>query len=78
MRVLSLNLREALFAQESGEVVIFLLVITHPTLADPIRLSTDRPMPISIDGEVLAETPVTARIARSAIRVAAPRPTPAG
>ena len=43
-----------------------------------IRLSTDRPMPISIDGEVLAETPVTARIARSAIRVAAPQPAPAG
>lgn len=41
-----------------------------------IRLSTDKPMPISIDGEVLAETPVTAKIARRAIRVAAPRPTP--
>jgi YegS/Rv2252/BmrU family lipid kinase len=39
-----------------------------------IRLSTERPMPISIDGEVLAETPVTARIASRAIRVAAPRP----
>ncbi len=39
-----------------------------------IHLSTDRPMPISIDGEVLAETPVTARIARRAIRVAAPVP----
>lgn len=41
MRVLSLNFREALFAQESGEVVIFLLTITHPDLADPIHLSTD-------------------------------------
>ncbi|WP_454883731.1 diacylglycerol/lipid kinase family protein [Sphingomonas oryzagri] len=39
-----------------------------------IRLSTDKPMPISIDGEVLAETPVTARIARRAIRVASPQP----
>lgn len=37
-----------------------------------IRLSTPRPMPISIDGEVLAETPVTARVARQAIRVMAP------
>ena len=37
-----------------------------------IRLSTPQPMPISIDGEVLAETPVTARIARRAILVAAP------
>lgn len=40
-RVLSLNLREALFDQESGEVVIFLLTITHPSLADPIMISTD-------------------------------------
>ena len=41
MRVLSLNFRQALFAQESGEVPIFLLTITHPDLADPIRLTTD-------------------------------------
>jgi YegS/Rv2252/BmrU family lipid kinase len=39
-----------------------------------IWLSTPQPLPISIDGEVLARTPVTARIARQAIRVAAPRP----
>lgn len=43
-----------------------------------IRLSTEKPMPISIDGEVLAETPVTARIASRAIRVAVPRPARAG
>lgn len=41
MRVLSLNFRKALFSQESGEVVIFLLTITHPSLASPILLSTD-------------------------------------
>ncbi|WBO24210.1 diacylglycerol/lipid kinase family protein [Sphingomonas abietis] len=41
-----------------------------------IRLSTPRPMPISIDGEVLAKTPVTARVARRAILVAAPTPSP--
>ncbi len=41
MRVLSLNFRKELFAQESGQVPIFLLMITHPSLADPIRLSTD-------------------------------------
>jgi hypothetical protein len=41
MRTLSLNFRQALFAQESGEVVIFLLTITHPQLPDPILLSTD-------------------------------------
>jgi YegS/Rv2252/BmrU family lipid kinase len=38
-----------------------------------IRIVTDPPLPISIDGEVLAKTPVTARIARRAILVAAPR-----
>ena len=37
-----------------------------------IRIATDPPLPISIDGEVLARTPVTARIARGVIRVAAP------
>lgn len=41
MRALSLNFRRALFGQETGEVPIFLLEITHPTLAEPIRLSTD-------------------------------------
>lgn len=41
MRVLSLNFREALFNQESGEVPIFLLTITHPDLDDPIYLTTD-------------------------------------
>lgn len=41
MRVLSLNFREALFAEASGEVVIFLLTITHDELDDPIRLTTD-------------------------------------
>lgn len=41
MRVLSLNFRKALFSQESGEVPIFLLTITHPSLLAPIYLSTD-------------------------------------
>jgi len=38
-----------------------------------LRVSTDPPMPISIDGEVLATTPVTARIAAGVIDVMAPR-----
>ncbi len=38
-----------------------------------IRIATTPPLPISIDGELLATTPVTARIARQAIGVAAPR-----
>lgn len=41
MRTVSLNFRKALFSQESGEVVIFLLTISHPFLAAPIRLSSD-------------------------------------
>jgi YegS/Rv2252/BmrU family lipid kinase len=38
-----------------------------------LRLATEPPMPISIDGEVLATTPVTARIAAGVIEVMAPR-----
>jgi YegS/Rv2252/BmrU family lipid kinase len=37
------------------------------------RIETDPPLPISIDGEVLARTPVTARLARRAVLVAVPR-----
>lgn len=49
MRVLSLNFRKAIFAQESGEVPVFLATITHPTLTDPIRLTTDPTQRISTD-----------------------------
>ncbi|MDB5688692.1 MAG: putative diacylglycerol kinase [Sphingomonas bacterium] len=38
-----------------------------------LRIATDPPLPISIDGEVLAHTPVTARVAEAAIVVAVPR-----
>ena len=40
-RTLSLNFREAINAQESGEVPIFLVTFTHAQLTTPIRLSTD-------------------------------------
>lgn len=40
-RTLSLNARQAMFSQETDEVPILLLTITHPTTADIIRLSTD-------------------------------------
>ena len=40
-----------------------------------LRVSTHPPLPISIDGEVLAHTPVTARVAKGIIEVAAPRST---
>ena len=36
------------------------------------RVATDPPLPISIDGEVLTGTPVTARLARRAIRMVVP------
>lgn len=39
-----------------------------------LLVRTDPPMDISIDGEVLARTPVRARIARAVIEVAAPAP----
>jgi hypothetical protein len=40
-RSLSLNFREAINAQESGELPIFLLTIDHDDLVSPILLSTD-------------------------------------
>lgn len=49
MRILSLNLRTAMFSQESAEVPIFLLTITHPELPDPIYLTTDATERFSTD-----------------------------
>lgn len=40
-----------------------------------IRVATEPPLPISIDGEVLARTPVTARVAPGVIRVMVPSPS---
>jgi len=40
-RTLSLDFREAVHAQESGEVPIFLVTIDHDDLDEPIYLSTD-------------------------------------
>lgn len=37
-----------------------------------IRIESRKPLPISIDGEVLARTPVTAKVAKGAIRVMVP------
>jgi diacylglycerol kinase family enzyme len=42
-----------------------------------LRIETDPPLPISIDGEVLARTPVTAHVAKGVIEVAAPINPPA-
>lgn len=41
-----------------------------------LRISTEPPLPISIDGEILARTPVTAHIAAGAIEVMAPLEQP--
>lgn len=41
MRTVSLNFRQALFAQESSEVPILLMTITHDELDAPIYLTTD-------------------------------------
>lgn len=38
-----------------------------------LRIATEPELPISIDGEVLARTPCTAKVAKSIIEVAAPR-----
>jgi hypothetical protein len=41
MRNLSLNFREAINAQESGEIAIFLLTVDHDDFSDQIHLSSD-------------------------------------
>jgi YegS/Rv2252/BmrU family lipid kinase len=47
---------------------------TRTFRAVSMRISTDPPLPISIDGEILAHTPVVAKVARGVIEVAAPAP----
>jgi hypothetical protein len=42
-------MRQALFSQESGEVAVFLVTITHPELDEPIRLSSDNAETFSTD-----------------------------
>ena len=41
-----------------------------------IRIDSDKPRPISIDGEVLAKTPVTAKVAAGVIEVMVPHDSP--
>ena len=45
---------------------------THDFTGTSMRIATEPPMPISIDGEVLAKTPVTAHVAAGVIEVMAP------
>jgi YegS/Rv2252/BmrU family lipid kinase len=44
--------------------------------APSLRLATNPPLPISIDGEVLAHTPATASVAKCAIEVVVPKSSP--
>lgn len=48
--------------------------LTREFEGEAIHIATDPPMPISIDGEVLAKTPVIARVAPGALLIAAPAP----
>jgi len=41
MTTVSLNFKEAAFAQETGRVPIALITLSHPDLTDDIRISTD-------------------------------------
>ena len=41
MTITSLNFREAAFSQETGRVPIALITLSHPSLEDDIRISTD-------------------------------------
>ncbi|MFX8797554.1 hypothetical protein ABTM57_19745, partial [Acinetobacter baumannii] len=49
MRILTLNTRRAVDATASDEVEIALIRITHPSIIDPVRLSTDPTSIVSID-----------------------------
>lgn len=48
-RSLSLTMRMAANAQETGEVIIALVTVTHPSLDAPIRLSSDPTQILSVD-----------------------------
>lgn len=53
-RRLSLNARLAHEADTSGEIEVVLFHITSPELEEPIRLSTDNAVRVSVDPEVYA------------------------
>lgn len=55
-RTFSSVFQAALMAQETGEVVVALLTITHADLATPIRLSSDPTVRISTDPLLYATT----------------------
>lgn len=48
MRTISLTMRRALAVQDSGEVAVVLLTISHPMLPAPIRVSSDPTQRLSL------------------------------
>lgn len=48
-RSFSLTVRGSLYAEQTGEIYIFLLTVTHPSLVDPLLYSTDPTSRISVD-----------------------------
>lgn len=48
-RMISLTLREAMNAQDTGEILITLLTISHPDFPDSMRLSSDPTQMLSVD-----------------------------
>ncbi|MBA4797014.1 MAG: DUF1833 family protein [Rhizobiales bacterium] len=55
-RPLSSGFLAGLYAQESEEVVVCLLTVTHPDLEEPIRLSSDPTTRVSDDPLIYATT----------------------
>ncbi len=49
MRDTSATFRAAAFAQETGEVLVCLLTVSHASMADPIRLSSDPTVRLSTE-----------------------------
>lgn len=56
-RTLSSSMLRALYAEESGDYPILLITLTHPTLTQPIRVSSDPTQRIAVsDAEVVYGT----------------------
>lgn len=49
MRTISLTLRAAANAQQTGEVIVALVTVTHPSLEAPLRFSSDPTTRFSVD-----------------------------
>ncbi|MBS7538354.1 hypothetical protein [Ancylobacter lacus] len=70
-REYSLTFRDAIEADATDQIPVILVTITHPDIAEPIRLSTDPTMRLSVDplrygtvsrGETFLFVPMVARL----------------